>query len=144
MQGCQVDMEWKFSFVRFSSKLRFRTSTSHIILHCIWFPWTPFALTLNLVVGGRAVLGMKFTTSSKVGRLSHLSMSDCDRDRSPLFVTENHSWHDLSFVITGTWMIEEGVIPCLWRPMYRARVKGGPQVAGMLQAKPGRSGKQEQ
>ena len=53
MQGCQVDMEWKFSFVQFSSKLRFRTSTCHIILHCIWFPWTPLALILNLVVGGR-------------------------------------------------------------------------------------------
>ena len=28
--------------------------------------------------------------------------------------------------------------------MYRARLKGGPQVILMLQAKPGRSGKQEQ
>ena len=27
---------------------------------------------------------------------------------------------------------------------YRARPKGGPQVAGMLQTKPGRSGEQEQ
>ena len=27
--------------------------------------------------------------------------------------------------------------------MYRARLKGGPQVEGMLQAKPSRSGKQE-
>ena len=46
-------MEGKFFFVQSSSKLRFRTSTSHLILHCIWFPWTPLALTLNLVVGGR-------------------------------------------------------------------------------------------
>ena len=31
-----------------------------------------------------------------------------------------------------------------WRKWYRAWLKGGPQVAWMLQAKPGRSGKQEE
>ena len=52
-------------------------------------------------------------------------------------------------VIRRKWLLLESVqVTLMWRYIafirYRARLKSGPQVAWMLQARPGRSGKQNQ